>query len=190
MSDWNNYKAHATRKPREQVVRAAALCTEKEQALDLGAGTLIESVFLLENGFKRVTAVDSSEETRIFAEELDPERFTLKISSYQDFNFKPNHYDLISAQYALPFHGPENFGHFIENIKASLKPRGIFVGQLFGVRDEWNTEDTRFAFQTKEEALDLLKGLELVEFEEEEKEAGKVGGAMKHWHLFHFITRK
>lgn len=75
MANWENYyNAHANRKPNEQVVRAAALCREREEALDLGAGTLIESKFLLDNGFKKVTAIDSSEGVRTFAEGLDPQR--------------------------------------------------------------------------------------------------------------------
>jgi SAM-dependent methyltransferase len=191
MSDWNTYyKKHSVRNPREQTVRAAALCSEKEHALDIGAGTLVESVFLLENGFKKVTAVDSSPETATFAEGLDSERFSLQISSYQDFEFPKHKYDLVNAQFALPFYGEKDFGIFIEKIKDSLKPGGIFAGQLFGIRDGWNIESTKLAFQTNEEALHLLSGLELIEFIEEEKEGTTAAGKSKHWHIFHFIGRK
>ncbi|MBP9719176.1 MAG: class I SAM-dependent methyltransferase [Candidatus Levybacteria bacterium] len=191
MKDWDTYyKAHKSRGPREQVVRALGACKERESALDLGAGTLVESAFLLENDFKNVTAVDSSPQTKSFAESFDQQRFTLKICSYQEFNFPKNYYDLINAQYALPFYGKDGFEKFIEKIKLSLKPGGIFVGQFFGVNDEWNAADSKLAFQTKDEVLNMLSELEMIEFNEEEKDGKTASGETKHWHVFHFITKK
>lgn len=191
MADWKNYyKVHSSRRPREQVVKAAALCDEKEQALDLGAGTLVESAFLLDDGFKKVTAVDSSEQARIFAKKLDPKRFTLETCSYLEFSFQENTYDLVNALYSLPFNGPDNFENLIEDIRVSLKPGGIFVGQLFGVRDGFNNDGTKLVFQTREEALQLLRGLDLIEFEEVENDGKTVEGTAKHWHVFHFTVRK
>lgn len=191
MSTWDTYyKKHTARKPREQLVRAVSFCKEKEYALDLGAGTLIESVFLLENDFKKVIAVDNSTKTKDFAVELDPNRFTLEISSFQDFKFKKEEYDLINAQYSLPFYGSNNFSDFIKNIVDSLKHGGIFLGQFFGVQDSWNTPNTKLAFQTKEEAQELLTNLEILEFTEEEYDGKTANGDTKHWHVFHFIVKK
>jgi tellurite methyltransferase len=191
MSDWTTYfKKHALRKPREQLVQALAFCKTKERALDLGAGTLIESKHLLDAGFNSVTAIDSSALCKEFAEMLPKENFELIISSFQDFTFMPQTYDLINAQYALPFHGKKDFDSFIEKIIASLKPGGILVGQFFGIRDGWNTDDSVLAFQTKEEVLELLKNLEMVECIEEEKEGKTASGNEKYWHVFHVIARK
>ncbi len=191
MSDWKNYyKTHAMREPHAQVVRAVALCVEKEHALDLGAGALVESNYFLESGFKKVTAVDSSERTRTFTQGLDAERFTLTICLFQEFDFEENSYDLINALYSLPFNGPENFEELFENIKTSLKPEGIFVGQLFGVRDGLNVKESKLTFQTREETLELLKGLELIEFEELEDTGTTDTGEIKYWHVFRFIARK
>ena len=190
MSDWDTYyKKHVSRKPREQLVRAVLLCTEKHSALDLGAGTLVESAFLLESGFEKVIAVDNSPQTKSFAETFDPERFELIISSFQDFNFKENQYDLINAQYALPFHGAKDFSLFVQKVKNSLTSGGIFVGQFFGTKDEWNTLDTKLAFQTKEEIEELLSDLEIIELTEEEKDGGTASGNQKHWHVFNFIVK-
>lgn len=191
MSEWETYfKKHASRQPREQLIRAVSFCSSKGEALDLGAGTLVESAFLLQEGFSHVTAVDSSPQSIEFAKHLDPEKFTLKTESFADFILTPNTYDLIDAQFALPFHGPENFESFIKNIIDSLKHGGIFVGQFFGVRDEWNVPGKKMAFQTKEEVTDLLSNLETIEFIEEEKDGQTAAGNMKHWHVFNFIVRK
>ncbi len=191
MSDWETYfKKHAKREPREQLVRAASFCLTKDQALDLGAGTLIESAFLLENGFNHVTAVDSSPQSMEFSQYLDSQKFTLETKRFDDFALVPSTYDLVNAQYALPFHGSVNFEDFIRNIINSLRPQGIFVGQFFGIRDGWNIPGNKLTFQTKEDVESFLSGMEIIEFQEEEKEGNTASGNIKHWHVFHFVARK
>lgn len=191
MSDWNTYfQKHAKRKPREQLVRAVSFCMSKKQSLDLGPGTLVESAFLLETGFGHVTAVDSSPQSVEFSRYFDPQKFKLETKRFNDFTFVPNTYDLINAQYALPFHGKEKFEEFIFDIKDSLKQGGVFVGQFFGTNDEWNVSGSKLAFQTKEEAQSMLGDMEIIEFQEEEKEGSTALGNMKHWHVFHVIARK
>ena len=49
-----------------------------------------------------------------------------------------------------------------------LKNGGVFCGQFFGNRDQ-RKNNTHRTFHTKEQALELLKGLEVLSFEEEEK---------------------
>ena len=191
MNTWETYsKVHANRKPREQLVSAIGLCDKKHSALDLGAGTLIESRYFLEVGFEHVIAVDSSPQSKEFAEHIVDERFELQNIGFRDFLFESEKYDIVNAQFSLPFYGSKDFTLFIENIISSLKTGGIFVGQFFGNRDEWNESDTKLAFQTKEEILEMLKDLDIIEFEEEEKEGSTASGIMKHWHVFHFRVKK
>lgn len=191
MSSWEQYfKVHTARAPRPEVVKAVAYCATKNHALDLGAGTLVDSKFLLETGFVKVDAVESAPEVLDIAKEIADPRFTLYHTSFQDFVFISNTYDFISAQYALPFHGPKDFSQFIEKIKDSLVPGGIFAGQLFGVNDGWNTPGAQHAFQTRDEALAFFADMETILFEEKEYESGTASGKQKHWHIFEFIVRK
>ncbi|MES2213957.1 MAG: class I SAM-dependent methyltransferase [Patescibacteria group bacterium] len=191
MSDWSiYYKQHLSRPPRPLLVKAVSSCINKDRALELGAGTLIESKFLLDSGFNKVMAIDSSSEIENFAKAINDERLEVQVSAFQDLVLFPENYDLISAQYALPFYGPKGFEDFIQKLIDSLKPGGVFVGQFFGDRDEWNTGKKHLAFQTKEEALALLSGLKIEEFTEEEKEGTVASGEPKHWHVFHFIAIK
>lgn len=190
-TDWSTYnKVHASRKPREQLVRAVSFCNAKEEALDLGAGTLIESAYLLESGFAHVTAVDSNEQSQEFAKKFPKDGFQLITSSFQELDFEQEKYDVVNAQYALPFYGPTDFDGFIAKIIGSLKKGGIFVGQFFGVNDGWNTSESKLAFQTKDEVLNFLKHFELIECTEEEKDGTTAAGNTKHWHVFHFIAKK
>ncbi|MEK7564592.1 MAG: class I SAM-dependent methyltransferase [Patescibacteria group bacterium] len=188
---WQEYfKKHLKRKPREQLVRAVSFCNKKENSLDLGAGTLIESKFLIKKGFKKVVAVDSAKEVKKFVEDFNNKKLEFHSISFQEFLFEKDIYDLINAQFALPFYGSTGFNSFIKKIKSSLKKDGIFVGELFGKKDSWNNKDTELVFHTKQQALSLFKDLEIIEFIEEEKDGLAASGVKKHWHIFHFILRK
>ncbi len=191
MTDWQTYYSkHLSRPPRPILVRALSFCKNKGCALDLGAGTLVESKFLLDSGFEKVVSVDSSPEIKEFAKGIVDSRLEIKVSSFQDVELPEEYYDLITAQYALPFYGKEGFNNFFIKLLSSLKKEGVIVGQFFGERDGWNNADKNMTFQTKEEVLGLLHGLTLEEFVEEEKEGLIASGAQKHWHVFHFVGIK
>ena len=191
MSNWKTYfTVHAKRKPRKEVVAAIAYCHTKNHALDLGAGTLVDTKFLLDSGFAKVDAVESAEEVSDIAKEITDPRFTLYQVRFQGFVCVPNTYDFVTAQYSLPFYGKEGFGDFIEKIKTTLVSGGVFSGQLFGNRDGWNTSDTTQVFQTKNEALAFFTDMEVILFEEKEYDGDTAAKNTKHWHLFEFIVRK
>lgn len=188
---WEEYfKKHAKRKPREQLVRAVSFCQTKENALDLGAGTLIESKFLIKKGFKNVLAIDNAPEAKRFANTLKNKKFKYKNISFQKYNFPKKKFDLINAQFALPFYGKKGFNSFIKKVKSSLKSKGIFTGQFFGKEDSWKKSDYDIAFHTKRQVLNLLSGFNILEFEEEKKKGKNSIGKPKHWHIFHFIVQK
>jgi cyclopropane fatty-acyl-phospholipid synthase-like methyltransferase len=191
MSDWQTYyNQHLSRSPRPLLIRAVSFCKSRDVALDVGAGTLVESKFLLDSGFKKVVAVDSSSEIKVFAQEINDKRLEVLVNPFQDLVLSSESYDLISAQFALPFYGPKGFEEFIAKLISSLKIGGVFTGQFFGTRDGWNIEEENLAFQTINEAKDLLKALKVEEFTEEEKDGVTASGEAKHWHIFHFITVK
>lgn len=191
MKNWEQYfKKHAKRKPRKQLIRAISFCKNKENALDLGAGTLIESRFLIKKAFKNVVAVDSAPNAKIFAKSLKNKKFKFKNISFQEYNFPKNTFDLINAQFALPFYGKKGFNNFIKKIIGSLKPKGVFVGQFFGRKDSWNGRKLELVFHTRQQVINLLSGMKILEFTEEEKDGKTASENLKHWHIFHFIAQK
>lgn len=191
MKNWSIYfNKHKQRKSREQTLRAILLCKVKEVALDLGAGNLIESKALLDAGFKKVVAVDNAPEAKEFVKDINDNRLEFRSTSFQEVDFITNEFDLINAEFALPFFGKEGFEDFFAKIKDSLKVGGVFTGQLFGERDGWNTPDSDLVFHTKNEAMSLLRGLQIIEFVEEEKDSSTVSGVAKHWHIFRFIAKR
>lgn len=190
-SNWNIYfKKHSNRKPKEQLVNALEFCINKDNALDLGAGNLIESKAILDFGFKKVVAVDDAPETLTFAKEFKTDRFDFQNVPFREYNLPENTFDLINAEFSLPFYGKDGFNNFWIKLSKSIKTGGVFTGQLFGVNDSWNTPNSDLVFHTKKELENLLSLFEVLEFTEEEKDSPSVSDTVKHWHIFRFILRK
>ena len=86
---------------------------------------------------------------------------------------------------------PEEHFHLVfARIKQALHAGGLFVGQFFGVNDEWNTPGNQMTFLTREQAEAELKGLKVLEFREEDVDSHVADGTPKHWHVFHIIAQK
>jgi len=177
-------------KPRPLLVKAVEFVKEKNEALDLGSGAFNDVNYLLSIGFNHVVAVDKVSVADDILKSLLPTKVSNIISRFEDFDFVENNFDLINAQYSLPFIEKDSFDMVFGKIIKSLKPNGVFTGQFFGERDEWNKGDNKMTFHAKSEAEKLLQGLKVIEFTEEEKDGNTAAGNPKHWHVFHFIAVK
>ncbi len=202
------YKNRNEGTPRDSLVRAVEKYFQGDNqgkiAWDLGAGVLDDSKYLLDKGFS-VVAVDSSEAVRGYAPKVSEYTdFELKIETIQSFvlltSEKDNKPDLVSAQLSLPFITNDLFVFTMEHILDTLKTEGIFTGQLFGKKDDWNTlyhrEDMNFhtkegvtAFFTKYISRNS-ETLEILLLNEEEKDAVTVEGEPKHWDIIDFTVKK
>lgn len=177
------------------LVRAAARVLPKGLALDLGAGAGRDTRYLLEQGFQ-VTAVDADPHAVALLQALPqtppqtPPQTQLRVvrSSFEDFAFAT--YDLISAQFTLPFIPRDHFADVFARLKAALAPGGVFAGQCFGVHDQWNTPERPMTFLTRAEVEALLDGLETIELAEEDADGHTADGSPKHWHVFHILARR
>lgn len=171
------------------LVRAASLAPRRGRALDLGAGAGRDTRYLLEQGFT-VTAVDGEPRAATLLAALPSDRLQVVQSSFEEFAFADAPYDLISAQFALPFIPSSHFAEVFARIKAALVPSGVFTGHFFGVNDEWNTEHRDMTFLTRAEAEALLSDLETIELSEEDADGHIADGSPKHWHVFHILARR
>lgn len=188
---WKKYvEETATRPPRPLLIEAIQYVEEKNEALDLGAGALNDSKHLISEGFKKVTAIDMDDASSAKAKEISFGGFSFIQSTYANFPFAKEKYDLVNAQYALPFNPPDTFNEVLEKVIGSLKKGGVLVGQFFGDRDSWNVKDSGKTFHTIDEAKKTLSHMRIVEFREEEKDKSTALGVPKHWHVFHFIVIK
>jgi SAM-dependent methyltransferase len=96
---------------------------------------------------------------------------------------------LINASFALPFCEPARFPALWSWMLGTLAPGGCLACQLFGDRDEWASIRPQ-SHHTREQARALLAPLELLMFDEVEKDGSDAMGSTKHHHLFHIVARK
>jgi len=176
--------------PRPLLMAAAALVDGKQHALDVGAGALNATKYLLSLGFEHVTALDASLHAQKIAEELLHEKVTFVLSRFEYFKFLPEHYDLINAEFSLPFISSEHFASTFNKLLSAIKSGGIFTGQLFGPNDSWNVESSEMTFHTRAAVETYLRDFELLQFMEEDHPGTTKLGESKHWHIFHIIARK
>ncbi len=186
----NYFKITKEKPPSLWLVEAVELVAQKGSALDLGCGMGRDTKFLLEQGF-HVTAVDKEKTPIEYLQGFAQENLEIILSSFEDFDFPKEKYDLISAQFSLPFTNRDVFDEVFQKMKNSLKPGGIFVGQLFGVNDDWNkSQTTKTTFHTLEEAKRLFADTELLKIVEKDYDGTVADGTPKHWHAFHVMARK
>jgi SAM-dependent methyltransferase len=176
--------------PRPLLVKAVGLVSEKGKALDLGSGALNDVRYLVQADFNHVTAVDFEPIAKDIIVNFPAEKVEYIISTFENFDFRENLYDLINAQFSLPFNSADTFTQVWKNILFSLKPGGVITGQFFGVRDEWNGKRKNMNFHTIEAVKKFLADIEIIEFKEDEADRETAAGKMKHWHIFHFIGKK
>ncbi len=187
---WKLYfDKHKKRKPKQQLLDALSYVKNKNSALDLGCGLMIETKEILKFGFAKVVAIDSSKALNKF---IKPnKKIIFHNLNFRNYKFPKNEFDLINAEFSLPFYGKLGFSKFFNDIKNSLKKDGIFSGQLFGVKDSWNNKNSKMVFQTKKEVLKLLKDFDVIYFEEKYDPNGSSSTQkVKAWHVFRFIVRK
>lgn len=188
--DWDKYREdRKNARPRPLLVQALPFVAHKNTALDFGAGALNDSKFLLSEGFQKVIALDSVAAAHDVTDELPSDRFQYVQSSFENFNFPEKHFDLVNAQYALPFIEPAKFNLVFENVVHSLKHGGIFVGQFFSEKDSW-FGNSDINFFSKEHVDELLSGFGIIHLQEKEYNKNTAGGTPKHWGEFEFIVRK
>lgn len=187
---WSKYyESTKALKPSKFLVEAfGAFNPEPGKAIDLGCGAGRDTRYLLEKGFE-VSAVDKDPSAEDYLKRL-PHRDNLKFTcaGFEDYDF--DSYDLVNAHYALPFIQKEDFSTVMKKILESIKPEGLFVGQLFGVKDEWNTSDAKMTFCERVDVETLFRNFKHLDIREMNEEGTIASGASKHWHVFNIIAQK
>lgn len=176
--------------PSSLLETAIPLAPDRQRALDLGAGALRDSKFLLSWGFRQVTAIDGEKTMRKYADKIPATLLKIQIKKMEKLRLPAHHFDLINASYSLPFISPPHLPALVKQIIAALKPNGIFCGQFFGPEDSWNIPENKLSFTDRPTLKKLLSPLKIIQFKEEQRDAKTSDGKPKHWHLFHIIARK
>jgi hypothetical protein len=190
MKKWQEYYNHVGEKPNSLVVRALDnyVC-ERSLALDLGAGNLRDSKYLLSQGFKRVIAVDSSDEALAF----QVPGIELHISPIQSFVPEHNTLNLALSCNTLFFLSTRDIKTVITNVQNGLHLNGIFVCNVLGEEDGWIAENKPVSWFTPESFKGLFDDMEIL-WVNESKHLGAAcrNGTRqsKFWHQLSIAVRK
>lgn len=189
LGKWKEYQQQTSSgKPRPLLIKALTYVPTRGAALDLGAGALNDTQYLLNNGFKNVTAVDITPQFKNVSIK-EGVHFEYYESSFEDFRFQTQYFDLISSQFSLPFTEKKQFPKVWRGITGGLKKGGIFCGQLFGKKDDWQNRGTVIT-HTSEEIAQMTKNFEVLYLGEVENDSKTASGQQKHWHYFELIAKK
>ena len=185
---YNNTESEKPRKNVQYLIEKVKYNPGK--AIELGCGAGNDTVYLIKNNWN-VLAIDreSVEERitkRLNNEEL--EKFRFQKQNFESLELEKN--NLIVANYCLPFCNKNNFKELWNKINNSILKDGYFVGNFFGINDEWKSTKEEMTFLTKEQVIELFKDFEIIEFKEVEKDGATGLGKMKHWHIFNVIAKK
>lgn len=192
-SKWKTYYEHHRDRPASSLLHTAlglaSTQTNSRKAVDLGCGSGNETRALLQAGWD-VLAIDreSAAIEMVHAIGLDYPTAKLETATqrFESLESLPPS-SLIHAGMALPFCHPDHFEKFWSVVMSALLPGGVFVGQLFGDKDDWASDTTR-TFRSELEARVLFQGLSLKAFEIHEYVGPSMRG-MKHWHRFDVIAQ-
>ena len=138
-----------------------------------------------------VLAIDSSDVEKMIRSKLsDTEQEKLKFELQKFESLKLPKCDLLISNNSLPFCEKNYFCQMWEEICSSIKNNGYFVGNFFGINDEWNTKEDKRTFLSKEDVIKLFNDFEILEIQEIEKNKPTAEGKMKHWHTIEIIAKK
>lgn len=191
LEKWNEYHSITDNKPpRKNIVNFVENYKITGNAIDLGCGSGNDTLYLIKNNWN-VLAIDGTDVENLIRNKLDDakqERFNFQIQKFEDLCLIEC--NLIVSNNALPFCNKKYFHKMWNEISRNILKDGFFVGNFFGLNDEWNTPGDSRTFLNRAEVLDLFENFEILEFREVEKDRPTALGKMKHWHIFEVVARK
>lgn len=201
-SSANPYYEAAFGKPANEITLKAIELFKNEnllngQALDLGCGEGRDTLELLRKGWN-VIAVDKNPQAFQWLQkhknvQIYQDSLTCITSSFEDFfalKLSIKSFDLIVANWALPFSTRTQFPSAWNNIVSHLKIGGRFAGHFFGKNHSWTSIRPNLIFFTKDEVLNLFQSFEIEYFEEENTDKDSMAGEKCHWHVYTIIAKK
>lgn len=166
------------------------LNVEPGNAVDIGCGAGRDTVCLIKKGWN-VLAIDIENVESLITSKLSEKelkQFKFLRQKFEYIELEKN--NLIVANFSLSFCNKNNFKKLWDKINDSMLKEGYFVGNFFGVNDEWKKTKVEMTFLTKLQVIELFKGFKIIEFKEVEKDDFTGLCNMKHWHIFNVIAKK
>jgi SAM-dependent methyltransferase len=159
------------------------------RALDIGAGPLNDSRFLLRAGFW-VDAVDRDPHTRALAAELHDPRFNFVHADVRDVAIEVNAYSLVVALHVLPFLPRTDLPQVVSSIIGGLSQGGILCCTFLGPDDSWAQKRPHMAFYSRSDLDSMFSRLKPIVFSDCAYDGTNAKDEPKRWHVLRCIFRK
>lgn len=156
-------------------------------AVELGCGVGAGVLWLLDRGF-HVVAVDRDQRALDIVQRRLPEGARCRVVLADLADYSPPPAEVVVAGFSLFFLPRAEFQGFWARLRASLRPGGLFAGQLLGVDDDWRRRG--YTVHTADEVRDLFEGFEILDSEEANRPGKTTLREEKHWHVFHVVARR
>jgi trans-aconitate methyltransferase len=158
-------------------------------ALDIGAGSLNSTRYLLSAGFT-VHAVDADPYTAELAAQLDNRRLAMHCADVLDVPVPHRTFDLIVAIHILHLLPRRDLDTIVPRLVSGLADGGVLCATFVGIRDTWAATPWRATALRRDEIVDLISDLSVIRLDELEYDGVNVLGQRKHWHTQRCLLRK
>lgn len=177
-------------KPHKNVEEFIKMKIPPKKAIDLGCGAGRDTVFLLKHKWN-VIAVDREDTKDRIINKLLPKEIENFEFIKEDFNELKidTKVRLVVANYSIPFVNKEKIINLWNKIDNMIEQDGYFVGNFFGLKDEWKT-NKGITVLSENDVLGLFRNFEIIKFIEKEEDSLTGLGKMKQWHTFNIIAKK
>lgn len=160
-------------------------------AVDLGAGTGRDTLYLLKNHW-RVLAVDYSQQAiDILLSRVNKQKLAKPMVQIVDISQAtlPKSIDLLNASYSLPFVKPANFPDVWQNLVKRIRPGRLFAGSFFGPKDDY-AHAKNITILNKSQIHNLFTGFEILYIHENKEYAVDSTGVKKQWDIWNVVAVK
>lgn len=160
-------------------------------AVDLGAGTGRDTLYLLKNHWK-VLAIDYSQKaidillTRVKNTKLN--NLEVQVADMTQI-ILPKSINLVNASYSLPFIKPKDFPTVWKNIVQRIPQEGLFTGNFFGSEDDY-ARYKNVTILNKSQVYALFKGFKILYIHEDKGYSPDSTGANKQWDVWNVVAIK
>lgn len=186
---WQNYHSRVGDKQSEIACALSRFLTgRRDRALDLGAGHLRDSRYLIREGFFEVTAVDIYEPPKCLFEE----GIVFAQSRIEEYTPEVELYDGCISTNSMYFMPKARLKPVFERIRASLRPGGVFVCNLLAEKDPWVKVRgaEKIAWVEKCDLRSLHEGFRVILSENTFRRMKDFPNEKKDWHCHVFILEK
>ena len=186
---WDNYHNKIGLKQSEIACALSRfLKGKRDRALDLGAGHLRDSKYLIREGFFEVTAVDIHEPPKGLFEE----GIVFAQSRIEEYIPEEELYDGCISTNSMYFMPKACTKHVFERVRAGLRQGGVFACNLLAQNDPWVKEQgaEKIAWVEKCDLKALHEGFRVILSENTFRRMEDFPNEKKDWHCHVFILEK